>query len=53
MSKHLDDAWTRQYKKNLEELQKIVNMKPSEEILEKLRQRYVKVRDAHETKPTV
>lgn len=49
MPKTLEDTFTRQYKKNLEELMKIVNEKPSDEILEKLRQRYVKVREADET----
>lgn len=52
MPKFLDDELRRQYKKNYAELLKIVNEKPSEEILEKLRERYTKERQAHEVKTT-
>lgn len=45
MVKVIKDKWKRQYKKNLIELQKIVNAKPSEKVLEQLRQKYTERRN--------
>jgi hypothetical protein len=40
MGKQLEDADSLRYKENYEKLLAIVNQKPSEEILEKLREKY-------------
>jgi hypothetical protein len=49
MPKYIEDEMRRQYKINYAALLKELNPKPSAEILEKLRQRYTKDREAHET----
>jgi predicted RecB family nuclease len=49
MVKRIEDESRLQYKKQLAEFMATSNPKPTEEILEKLRQRYVKVREADET----
>jgi hypothetical protein len=38
--KFIEDHDSKQYKKNLEELQQIINPKPPKEVLEKLLQKY-------------
>jgi hypothetical protein len=48
-SKFIQDYDDIKFKKQLREHMQLMNPKPSEEILEKLRQRYTKDREAHET----
>jgi hypothetical protein len=45
MVKVIEDARSRQYAKNLKALQKLVNQKPSEKVLEQLRQKYTEQRN--------
>jgi hypothetical protein len=52
MPKFIQDETSRQYKINYAALLAEINPKPSIEVLEKLRQRYTKDREAHENKPT-
>lgn len=49
MAKHLIDADSLQYKKQLETFMQSINPKPPVEVLEKLLNRYLEERNARET----
>lgn len=53
MAKHLEDANSLQYKKQLEDFMTLINPKPPVEVLEKLLNRYIEERNAHENKFTL